>query len=401
MIQILPPKTNLGAEIGQGLGQGLSKGIQRGAEVGFQRNLLQDSLKNLNIPEGASPFDLAKGLISATAGIPGAERYVGQLFPLLLQQMRGQATKGQNPVGTNNQNPQADQEKGQFPDRGGYLAPPMTQQEKLQFAENYGLGSPDDKSRGLDIANKLSEGQENNLNQFQNRAKALGVKESELPYFTQIAQGKNVKNPEELFKQSLRDLDEVRALDNALVPGITRGGFEKATENLGLVPSFLRGDTARQKAIKNLQPTVQNLIKKGYEPIVRSKLAALDLGPTEIEQVIHPLSGEMKAKLDSFPKPSKNPETRNSMLKNLLKSSINKDSSNKDASLLVLRDNLVNKGYNWEDLVQAYQGVQNELPLTPSQQAELPEFTTQPPRDSLMNIFSEWGRSFDYIRGKK
>lgn len=93
MVQILPPKTNLGSQVGQSLAQGLQQGMQQG----FQRGMLQQALKKI---EGlgqtqpgqkeTSPFELASALISATAGIPGAERYVGQLFPLLLSQLQNQ-----------------------------------------------------------------------------------------------------------------------------------------------------------------------------------------------------------------------------------------------------------------------------------------------------------------------
>src|ERR1700677_4167022 len=81
-IQILPKPTSLGAEVGGALGQGIAKG----SEQGIQRGLVQHALGQLgDLPPNASAFDVAKSLISATAGIPGAERYVAQLFPSLLQ----------------------------------------------------------------------------------------------------------------------------------------------------------------------------------------------------------------------------------------------------------------------------------------------------------------------------
>jgi len=38
MVQILPPKTNLGTQLGQALGQGLAGGFQRGSELGLQQH---------------------------------------------------------------------------------------------------------------------------------------------------------------------------------------------------------------------------------------------------------------------------------------------------------------------------------------------------------------------------
>lgn len=85
MVQILPPKTNLGSQIGQTLGQGLQQGMNQG----FQRGLLQQSLgkaRDLSQQKGTSPLQLALGLMEAGAGIPGSERYLATLLPLLLQQ---------------------------------------------------------------------------------------------------------------------------------------------------------------------------------------------------------------------------------------------------------------------------------------------------------------------------
>lgn len=95
MVQILPPPTNVGTQ----LGQALSQGLQQGLPMGIQRGMLQKALGGLeNLPQGSSPFQLASQLIQATAGIPGAERYVGQLFPLLLAQMQGQSVQGVPPA---------------------------------------------------------------------------------------------------------------------------------------------------------------------------------------------------------------------------------------------------------------------------------------------------------------
>src|ERR1043165_8718133 len=91
MVQILPSRTDVGSAIGAGLGQGLGQGIARGAEVGFQRNLVNQSLAGLeNLPAGTTPAQLATHLIRATAGIPGAERYVGTLYNALLPQLQAQ-----------------------------------------------------------------------------------------------------------------------------------------------------------------------------------------------------------------------------------------------------------------------------------------------------------------------
>ena len=94
MVQILPPKYNIGDQIGQSL----QRGMEQGSQVGFQRGMLQNAMKGLeDVPSGTTPFQLASRLIQATAGIPGAERYVGQLFPLLMNQLQGQTAQGTPP----------------------------------------------------------------------------------------------------------------------------------------------------------------------------------------------------------------------------------------------------------------------------------------------------------------
>src|SRR5271157_4877410 len=95
MAMILPPKTSGGAQLGQRLGNALSEGLQQGGQVAFQRNLTQKAMQGLqNLPKGTTPAQLATHLIQATAGIPGAERYVGQIFPLLLNQLRSDEAFG-------------------------------------------------------------------------------------------------------------------------------------------------------------------------------------------------------------------------------------------------------------------------------------------------------------------
>lgn len=79
-------------QLAMGAGQNIANVL--GEKLGYQRDRqrIQEAMKGLEgmDAEGKSPFQLASALISATAGIPGSERYVGQLFPLLMQQMSSQ-----------------------------------------------------------------------------------------------------------------------------------------------------------------------------------------------------------------------------------------------------------------------------------------------------------------------
>lgn len=96
MVQILPPNVNIGTQIGQALGGGLQQGMQQG----IQRGLLQQALGKVkeisqqsqdpNAPK-QDPLATTLALMEAGAGIPGSERYLSTLLPLLMQQgMAGQ-----------------------------------------------------------------------------------------------------------------------------------------------------------------------------------------------------------------------------------------------------------------------------------------------------------------------
>lgn len=406
MVQILPAPTSLGAEVGQSLGQG----IQRGAEQGHQRGQVQNALSGLgNLPKNASAFDLAKELISATAGIPGAERYVGTLFPMLLAQMRGQQAglPGSQVAAGNEQMPQGSTEQGpegsgvvgaggQFPRQGGYLTPPMNAEETNAFAQKYSLGDPAKLAEGYEIAQIQNQAAEKALQDVESRAKSLGVTEKEMPYFLQMAQKSNEKNPQKLIPDTMRNLESIRSLDNALVPGLTRGLAKKGT--LGLVPALLAGGEDRETAIRRLKPKIDHLINKGYEPIVRDKLAKIDLSRTEIEDLIHPMTPLMSSKIRFLPDSSKDTSKNEKVLSEFMRKNVTPDTS-----LLVLRDKLwKEKGYDWKQINTAFQkSLDQGLAINNSQAAELEEFGTQPPRQSLVDIFADWGRPFDYIRGRK
>ena len=118
--------------------------------------------------------------------------------------------------------------------------------------------------------------------------------------------------------------------------------------------------------------------------MVRQKLAAEHLSPTEVEERIHPLSKETASKLSSFQPAGKLPEK----VKQQKLSSFFKDNITPGVSLLVLRDKLTkDKGYNWEEIGPAIRDAQLQgVKLTPEQNTEMTELETQPPRDSLLNI---------------
>ncbi len=95
MVFVKPPPNaplpSAGSQLGQRASQAFQQSFQPAAQQEYQRGRIQDALSNLkNLPPDSSPQELLTGLISATAGIPGAERYVGPLFQTLIEQRNRQ-----------------------------------------------------------------------------------------------------------------------------------------------------------------------------------------------------------------------------------------------------------------------------------------------------------------------
>lgn len=96
-VSILPPGRSSWDVIGSQIGQNLSNVLPGAVQQGYNRGQLQSSLeeiKNISQQQGAKPIDLILSAMKAGAGIPGSERYLGQLIPIL-QQM-GLANASQN-----------------------------------------------------------------------------------------------------------------------------------------------------------------------------------------------------------------------------------------------------------------------------------------------------------------
>jgi len=97
-IQILPTAPGFS----QGLGQGLVNTLVPQFQQQYQRNMIKQSMnevKDLAKNPDATAFDLASALISSTAGVPGAEKYIGQLFPILNDQLQRQRSLKDSPLG--------------------------------------------------------------------------------------------------------------------------------------------------------------------------------------------------------------------------------------------------------------------------------------------------------------
>lgn len=430
MVQILPPKTNVGSQIGEALGAGLGQGMTMGVHRGMLQNALK-GVEDLAKNPQANAFQLAAELMKATAGIPGAERYVGQLYPLLLQQMQSQAATG-GPGDMTGYNPNYQQPSDQTSQQQIQMMNQGVQPQGLPStvgapaqAQAGGLGKPGQGTTGGllgsiipqdEIARRsneyarrtmtglqgYNEMQQNLLNRnavtlqqradLENKATNIGVPAEDMSQFMQIAQKyNNAATMDDLVKFAQRDYREYKnlskTLDKAYFPSI----LSRLAAPGALVPE-------RQESLKKLDNSVKRLVEMGFEQEVRQKLEKQQLSPTEVEERIHPMAESVRKDLNALPSSGKAKDEK--PLVDFLKKNIKPDTS-----LLVLRQKLwQDKGYDWNTIATAMNEAisdPNAQPLTAAQQNEMTTVETEPPRQSLSYIFRDMGNIFRALAGQQ
>lgn len=416
----------------QQFSEGLAQGAIPYVQQQVQRSLLQQALGKvrgqMQNPQ-ATPLDLMLGAMEAGAGIPGSERYMGALLPLLMQ--KGIAEKiyggGQGSQGAGSINTQGMQlppaqatipPKGEAappaqpaPYRGGVL-PRVIPAEEMQEQSNQAAliaGNPDRYQQRFSELQAYNNAAEGAQQAARNRALEMGVNPQEIDEFMKIGQkyggldnlDKWVNSTKQEFKLYKNNKDK---LQNAFIPKFWRGLISSPQE--------------REKELHNLQPIVKEQIRLGFEPETRQFLADQGLSPIEVEEMIHPLSKQLEGRIKSLPSQSKekyraeDPFTGIPVGYSLSANEAEKMTNNlapffkknvdEDTSLGVLRQALWEKNYPWEVIGPAIRQAEAEgLELTPQQQNEMTEIETQPPRQSLSDIFRDWWRAGEYIKGAK
>jgi len=444
MVHVSTPRPSLGEALGNAIG-GLGGQIA-GQEYNRSRTR-QDIDRLRQNSQNASPLDLAFNLTEAMALNPAIARGIGPLAQTLLPMMRankmfpeggqsgmqnqppGQISQGmdlstgaQNAPGQAQNQPIQGEANPQPPTTSGVL-PRIMPAEEIQALSERAAREMGDPNAAITYQNYY-----NNQNQIaqqarqaaEQKAASLGVTPDEIPEFLQV--GQQFGYEKDLDKWALKTQqawdtykNAKTKLDNADIPGWFRGLRE--------------GPKARETSLKRLEGTVQDLVKSGFENQTRNKLASEGLSPTEIEGLIFPMGTQIQKALDKFPKgtfPKEEPagkegylntkqptfisyeealekapkemEVMQNRLSNFFKNNVNPDTS-----LLVLRHQLWNdKDYDWRQIGPAVRdAVQKGLKLSPKQQTELTELETQPPRQSIADVFKGYGRWIDLIRGNK
>jgi len=453
MVSILPAERTPWDVIGKAIGQNVSQNLPGAVQQGYQRQLGMNALQQAEqdiANAGNDPYKIALAFAKVGAQNPALERSLGPLmqtamanaqvnnaFPKNPNQQPGQPSPIGNETVNAAQNALAmgqGQEPSQLVDnqqasiqmpQSQFVAPTpfniMTPTEMEAEAQRYASALRDPnayQARYAQLQNQNNEAtkQRESLEDFALKA---GIPPADLPMFMRIGSKFNPKNPSEWAINAKREYSKVKndfdKLQRAFIPGIGSG---------------LLGRN-REQELSRMTPTVQDLVKKGLEQETRTFLADNYLSPTEIELQIHPLQPKHQKALSSVPKGffpaqkevtyekgvpqqtnvggtisyeealEKAPKELQLMQNNLA----NFFMKNVDANtpLLGLREKLVkDKDYDWRQIGPAIrQAEQNGLQLTPSQSAELTDIETQPPLDSLPEIFRSLDRPTSYIRGNK
>lgn len=418
MVQIIPPQTNLGSQIGQSLGQGLQQGLNQAIQQQYQRGMLQKALgkvRELGNQENADPVALMTSLMEAGAGIPGSERYIGALAPLLLGNLRTKQLYGEGEKASGEESLQpaaAFREASKFVEGekpAGYLAAPMNPEQMQAYAERYAnvMQTPEAYDQGFSQAQRINQERLQSRQALQQAAVAQGITPDEMPRFMQSATEFQELNDLPAIERAAVDKtkqirNQKEALRNINAPGSYQnlGGIKQHfIPGMTLFKALTSKGKERQEALKGYSSLVKNLVNEGEEPYVRETLAKeIGLSPTEIEELIHPITEGILKNISKLPKGNQmNPKARKESLINFFRNNVGNDTS-----LLVLRDNLINeKGYDWKEILEA---IHNAFPdgnsLTKYQQAE-ESALAQPPIQSLSQLFSPTPNLRGFLRGQK
>lgn len=431
MVSILPGGSNWDV-IGRALGENVGRVLPQAVQQGYQReqglnaiDQLQQQLQNA----GGDMSKMLPALAKAYTLNPGLER--SGLGQFALQQAKVQNAfpignrQGTSPQQLNPPTNQMDQGKpDEFQQANNALPSPFnvfTGNDIDKASEQYARDINDPAGYGI------RQGQLNNLNQIAEQQRAnledaaikYGVAPKDLSKFMLAGKDFDTRNPSQWVEKTNQEFKKVKSnLDSLERSFFPTGGNALLGQN-------------RDKALKNLQEPVSNLVKKGYEDDARTIMAENYMSPSEIEETIRPLTPQKLKAIDNLPKgsfpahktealdifntkpPLKYPigsyeeaqithpkelekmedDLANFFLKNL----------DKNTALLPLRDKIwEEKDYDWQQFGPAIKKAQQMgLELSPRQQTELPDVVTQPPRQSLPDIFKSFDRVIQYFRGNK
>jgi hypothetical protein len=438
MVQIMPPRTNLGAEIGQALKSGLSRGLEQGFDVSFQRGMLQKALEqagNTAKQPGISPVDRTLGYLNAFAAIPGSEKYISTILPMLNQMAAFQEDQGQAPstqFGKQFAN-QHQNETSRMPGKmiGGERVPEGTlsafPEEEVDLYEPF-LGpnvkkynpleisarEQHDLSRGLqsspmaDFMRKQNAEIENAVNTISSRQKDFAN------YYNAIHPNMN-PDDQRIAQKFYRSKDALQAPTNEEKARVVDNFVDRyralRTNIANQTPRSLVDKTRAEQKLE-LRNQIEWLLEEGQRDLAKEYLTkSLGFGDSESEGIIEPPTSQQEKLLTNFPKlpeldlkvptfgkdsrlfqtyNQKRTEKLNDYEKRLEQAIKPGTAKKPGTSLLVLRDLSMETGMTWPEFNTMVNKLfkEKKITLDPYQLHELPKLTN-PPYSGFMDMLIE------------
>ncbi len=438
MTTVLPSATSPWHVIDQAISQQLSQNLPGAVQQGYNRQMGLNSIDQLQSDLASAGGDINKMLPAL------ARAYT--LNPNLERSGLGQGFLQQAKVGRAFPEGQGMQQQG-LPNQPGQMAPMAAQAGQMDQGQSqqaapgtvampspFNIMTPQDiDAEAKRYANAVQDpnGYNTRVNQLTaindaatNQRQALeeaalnaDVKPSELPRFMMVNSHLDPRNPSQWAQEGKRNYAKVKANDqkiqNAFIPGIG---------------SALLGRD-REKSLNNLRPSLLENKKLGLEQEDRAYLADNYVTPAEIETLYHPVTPKQENSIKKLPKglfPARTGEELSYFAPNKsspfvsYEDAIEKDPKaiqvmqdqlsdfflknvDNDTSLLGLREKLwKNKDYDWRQIGPALREAEKKgLKLNSEQGREASIMDSQPPVQSLPDIFQDLSRIPAFIRGNR
>lgn len=443
MVSIIPAERTPWDVISKAIGQNISQNLPGAVQQGYQRQLGLNALDQAekSIAEsGGDPYKMALAFARAGAQNPALERSLGPLmqtamanakvgraFPDIPQAQQAPQIPGVQPAAQGMEAPQQQEPyigapKGQpsafaTPSPFNIMTPDDIQRESERYAQ--AVQDPNAaamRQQQLQNKNEIATAQRQDL---ENAALKSDVSASELPRFMIVGSKFDPRNPSEWLQNTKRAYQKVKdndkKIERTFIPGLGQG--------------LLGRD--REGALKKLVRTSQDQKALGLEQDTRDYYADQYMSPTEIEEQFNPLTPEKEKAIKSFPRglfphdlgemtfergfPERKPASTISYeealekapqeiekMQNMLSDFFLKNVDD-NTSLLVLREKLwKDRDYDWRQIGPAIREAEEKgLKLNQRQSTEMADIETQPPMQSLPDIFRDLSRIIPYLRGNK
>ena len=455
MVSILPAGRSTFDVLGSELGKSLQDVVAPSFQQGFNRGNLQNSLeeiRKLSKDPNATPLDIQLAAMKAGAGIPGSERYLAQLIPLLTKsaeanksqnislpgEMPGQYQNNQPALpGFLNKEPQDNQnfptnvgpqdETGNIPQAAttGKKIPLSTPQQKIADArriakERSDAGIP---TRAQDVMPEVLAAEEDKRahNQAVDEELAQRVKgqtdygnravdylKNVYPKATPEQQTIFQKKGEEAAArgESEAEINRYLAVEaNKFANAITNVEKDLSAPRIQnkIQRAFLGTSKDFEQSANDMRVKLKPILDLGLYDTARKLLTDQGYYPEERETIINPLSEREKTLLNKVPK-IPTPKTaalpvvgrvdieKPSINKNDIKSGIlDLKEANPNFSLVLARKAFEDKGYDWRSFKDALNELeQSGFKLSDDQQIQRINLDT-PPLNTLQKFLEGIG----------